>query len=52
MEDNLKISKVEYLSNLLFDLPHLLNLSLGEQPKIKLLEMKLAGVQWKTTSKY
>ena len=31
MEDNLKILKVEYISNHLFDLPQLINLSLKDQ---------------------
>ena len=35
MEDDLKILKVEYLSNHWSDLPQILNLSSGEQPKIK-----------------
>ena len=35
MEDDLKILKVEYLSNLSSDLPKMFNLSLGDQTKIK-----------------
>ena len=35
MEQDLKISKIEYLSNHLSDLPQILNLSLGDQTKIK-----------------
>jgi hypothetical protein len=33
MEDNLKILKVEYLSNHWSDLPQILNLSSGDQTK-------------------
>ena len=35
MEDGLKISKLEYLSNHLLDLPQILNLSSEDQTKIK-----------------
>ena len=35
MKDDLKILKVEYLSNHRLDFPHILNLSLGDQTKIK-----------------
>jgi hypothetical protein len=35
MEDNLKIEKVEYLSNHWLDLTQILNLSSGDQTKIK-----------------
>ena len=35
MEDDLKILKVEYLSNHWSDLPKILNLSLSDQTKIK-----------------
>ena len=35
MEDNLKILKVEYLSNHLFDPTQILNLSLDGQPVLK-----------------
>ena len=35
MEDDLKISKVEYLSSHWSDLPQICNLSLGDQTKIK-----------------
>ena len=35
MEDDLKILKVEYLSNHWSDLPQIFNLSLGDQTKIK-----------------
>jgi hypothetical protein len=35
MEDDLKIFKVEYLSNHWLDLPQISNLSLGDQTKIK-----------------
>ena len=34
MEDNLKISKVEYLSNRLLDHTQMLNLDLGDQSKL------------------
>ena len=44
MEDNLKILKVEYLSNHLFDPTQILNLSLDGQPVLKFF--------WKTNSKY
>ena len=50
MEDTLKILKVEYLSNLSV-LPQLFNLSLGEQPKLKIAVNK-DEVQWKMTYKY
>jgi hypothetical protein len=40
MEDDLKILKVEYLSNHSLDPPQILNLSSGDQIKIKMLEMK------------
>ena len=35
MEDDLKILKLEYLSNHSSDLPQTLNLNLGDQTKIK-----------------
>jgi hypothetical protein len=35
MEDNLKILSIEYVSNHLLDLPQTLNLSSGDQTKIK-----------------
>ena len=35
MEDDLKISKVEYISNHWLDLSQILNLSLGDQAKSK-----------------
>ena len=35
MEDNLKILKVEFLSNHWLDFPQILDLSLGDQTKIK-----------------
>ena len=35
MEEDLKIVKVEYLSIPWLDLPQILNLSLGDQTKIK-----------------
>ena len=59
MEDDLKILKVEYLSNHWLDLPQILNLSSGDQTKIKnaLNEDDLwwrwppmeEDLQWKTT---
>ena len=62
MEDDLKILKVEYLSNHWLDLPQILNLSSGDQTKSKneLIKMFSNGrrplmeddLQWKTTSKY
>ena len=42
MEDDLKISKVEYLSNRLVYLPQSLNLSLGDQTKSEYC-LKLKG---------
>ena len=50
IEDDLKISKVEYLSNHWPDLSQILNLSLGDQTKIKNAWNK-DDLQW-TTSKY
>ena len=35
MEEDLKILKVEYLSNHWLDFPQILNLGLGDQTKIK-----------------
>ena len=46
MEDNLKILKVEYLSNYLLDLPQLLNLILGDQTKIEYC-LNEYDLQWK-----
>jgi hypothetical protein len=40
MEDDLKLLKVEYLSNRSSDPPQILNLSSGVQTKIKMIEMK------------
>ena len=51
MEDDLKILKVEYLSNLSSDLPKMFNLSLGDQTKMEYCFNK-DDLQWKTTSKY
>jgi hypothetical protein len=48
LEDDLKIPMVEYLSNPLLDLAHILNLKLGEQTRIAVDEEDLS---WKTTSK-
>jgi hypothetical protein len=39
MEDDLKILKVEYLSNHCLDLPQISNLSSRDQPKSKMIEM-------------
>ena len=52
MEDDLKILKLEYLSNRWSDLPQLLNLSLWDQTKIENLPENEDDLQWKTTSKY
>ena len=59
MEDDLKIFKVEYLSNHLFDPTQLLNLSLGDldlYPVLTKSTLKIAwnedDLQWKMTSKY
>ena len=51
MEDDLKILKVEYLSNHWLDLPQILNWSLGDQTKIQ-NTLNEDDLQWKTTSKY
>ena len=51
MEDDLKILKVEYLSNYWSDFPQILNLSLGEQTKIT-NSWKEDDLQWKMTSDY
>jgi hypothetical protein len=40
MKDNLKILKVEYLTNHWSDLPQIIDLSSGDQIKLKILEMK------------
>ena len=40
MEDDLKMLKVEYLSNHSSDPPQILNLRSGDQTKIKMLDMK------------
>ena len=45
MEDDLKIIKVEYLSNHWSDLPQILNLYQGDQTKIKYL------VKWRQPPK-
>ena len=50
MEDNLKISNFEYLSNHWSDLPKILNLSSGEETQIK-NTWNEDNLQWKTTSK-
>jgi hypothetical protein len=51
MEDNLKISRVEYLSNHSSNLSQILNLSLGDKTKIK-SAWNEDDLNWKTTSKY
>ena len=51
MEDDLKILKVEYLSNHWSDFPQISNISLGDQTKIKNTQNE-DDLQWKTTSEY
>jgi hypothetical protein len=51
MEDDLKILKVEYLSNHLSDPLQILNLSSGDQTKVK-KAWNEDDCEWKTTSKY
>ena len=51
MEDDLKIFKVEYLSKHSSDTPQILNLTSGDQTKMKNAWHK-DNRQWKTTSKY
>ena len=51
MEDDLKILKVEYLSNHLLDHTQILNLSWDNQT-IYLNPQNEDDLQWKTTSKY
>ena len=51
MEDDLKILKVEYLSNHWSDFPQILNLSLVDQTKITNTQKEDVH-QWKKTSKY
>ena len=46
MEEDLKILKVEYLNTHWPDFPQILNLSLGDHPKIK------DDLHWKMTSNY
>ena len=50
MEDNLKILKVEYLSNHWLDFPQILNLRKGDQTKTTYF-LKWRQPQKKTTSK-
>ena len=50
MEEDLKILKVEYLSNHWLDFSQISNLSLGDQTKIKNAWNK-DDLQWKMTSK-
>jgi hypothetical protein len=51
MEDDLKILKVEYLSNHLSDPTQILNSSSGDQKKVK-NAWNEDDLEWKTTSKY
>ena len=51
MEDDLKILKVEYLSNHLPVLPKILNSSIRDKPKLNIVGNE-DNLQWKTTSKY
>ena len=51
MEDNLKILKVEYLSNHLLDHAQILNLSLDDQT-IFTNTSNEGDLQWKKTLKY
>ena len=48
MEDDLKILKVEYLSNHWSDLPQILNLGWGDQTKIE-ISWNEDDLQWKTS---
>ena len=50
MEDDLKLYKVEYLSNHWSDFPQILNLSSGDQTKIK-NTWNEDYLQWKKPSK-
>ena len=51
MEDDLKIRKVEYLSNDWSYFPQILNLSSWDEAKIKNTQYE-EDLQWKKTSKY
>ena len=51
MEDDLKILKVEYLSNQLLDHTQILNLSLHDQP-VFWNSSNQCNLQWKMTPKY
>jgi hypothetical protein len=51
MEDDLKILKVEYLSNHSSDPTQILNLSSRDQTKVK-NAWNEDDLEWKTTSKY
>ena len=52
-EDDLKILKVEYVSNSLFDHTQILNLDFGNQNKPSFVNRSSEdNVQWKTTSKF
>ena len=51
MEDDLKILKVEYLSNHWLDFPQILNLSSGDQTKFK-NAWNEDGHQWKKALEY
>ena len=54
MEDDLKILKIEYLSSQWSDLPQSLNLSTGDQTKVKEglneddLQWKMTGLKFET----
>ena len=50
MEDDLKISKVEYLSNRILDPAQILNLDLGDQSKV-FKYFNEDNQTWKTTTK-
>ena len=52
MEGDLKILKVEYLSNHWLDFTQISNLSPGDQTKIKENLQWKTILQWKMTSKY
>ena len=41
MEEDLEISKIEYLSNHWLDRPQILNLSSGDQTKVNFFEIKI-----------
>ena len=45
MEDDLKILKVEFLSNDWLDFPQIWNLSSGDQTKSKMLDLKKTSIE-------